>query len=278
MKVFIFSDTHWALGRVYRDVMKQLKDEVEFVFLNWNRPSNTELLKTYDWCDVCITNLISFNFLLTCGISNLKKCLFISHGSIENENAVYIPGVKYAMTSDSLKDLFPKDIPVSLTPNGVDPDNFIFKKRNGELTSIGWCGSQHVLSKQFYWAPEIANKTSLPLKVATNLSYDEVKNWYGEIDLLIITAIPEAKYETGPLPAFEAIASGIPVLGTPVGNFRHVPGPKFKTIEEAVEQIEFYKQNPNDLKRLAEKQYEFVMNNFTYEKLAPLWKRALSFS
>jgi glycosyltransferase involved in cell wall biosynthesis len=278
MKVFIFSDTNWSLGRVYRDVMKQLKDDCEFVFLDWDGPNFDAVMKSPHWCDICITNLISYKYFTSIGISDFKKYIFLSHGFVEHNNISYSPELKYAMTSDSLKDLFPKNISVSLMPNGVDPDNFIYKKRNGELTNIGWCGANHVWFKQFHWAPEIANKTSLPLKVATNLSYDDLKNWYGEIDLLIITAIPEAKYETGPLPAFEAIASGIPVLGTPVGNFRHVPGPKFKTIEEAVEQIEFYKQNPNDLKRLAEKQYDFVMNHFTYEKLAPLWKRALSFS
>jgi glycosyltransferase involved in cell wall biosynthesis len=276
-KIFIFSDTNWSLGRVYTDIMKQLKNEYEFKFVEWSTDMNI-FRRNYDWCDICVTNLVMYNIFKNNEITDFKKCIFLSHGFVEHDKTCYLPEIKYGMTSDSLKDLFPENIPVSLMPNGVDPDNFIFKKRNGELTNIGWCGADHVWFKQFQWANIISKITKLPLKLATKLPYDELKNWYCEVDLLIITSIPEPKYETGPLPAFEAIACGIPVLGTPVGNFRHIPGPKFTSIEQAVEQINFYKQNPNLLKELADKQYQYVMENFTYEKLAPLWRRALSFS
>lgn len=110
------------------------------------------------------------------------------------------------------------------------------------------------------------------------MSYDQVRNWYNTIDVLLITAVPIAYKETGPLPAFEAIVSGVPVLGTPVGNFRHVPGPKFVTIEEAVSLLTYFKDQPQELVELARIQYDYVMNNFTYKTLGKQWQHALEFS
>lgn len=277
-KIFVFSDLNWSLGRVYRDIEKQLKNEFEFKYQDWGIFDIITFNKNYEWCDICITNLVSYNFLKTKTTWDFKKCIFISHGFVEHDNIEYSSTLKYGVTSDSLLDLFPIDIVPSLMPNGVDPDNFTYKKRDGTFSNIGWCGARHVWFKQFNWSTEISNKTNIQLKVASNLSYEDLIHWYNSIDLLIVTSIPEAKYETGPLPPFEAIVSGIPVIGTPVGNFRHVPGPKFKTVDEAVSLILYYKQHPEELAKLAETQYDYVMNNFTYEKLAPLWRNALQFS
>ena len=276
-KVFVFSDLNWSLGRVYRDIAVQLK-EFEFKYQDWGTTDIETFINNYSWCDICITNLVSYNFLKNNINTDLKKCIFISHGFLEHNNIEYDPELRYAATSDSILDLFPVNINPVLTPNGVDPANFIYKKRDGSIQNIGWCGATHVWFKQFNWADDITTKLNIPLKTASTLSYSDLILWYQTVDLLIITAIPEAKYETGPLPAFEAIVSGIPVLGTPVGNFKHVPGPKFKTVDEAVCLISYYKEHPEELVKLADEQYEYVMNNFTYENLAYLWRNALQFS
>jgi hypothetical protein len=114
------------------------------------------------------------------------------------------------------------------------------------------------------------------MTAANTLSFEEVKNWYHTIDLLLITAVPVPEQETGPLPAFEAIVSGIPVIGTPVGNFRHVPGPKFTDLDEGVRLVNYYKEKPEELKNLAKEQYDYVIKNFSYKVLAPYWEKALT--
>jgi hypothetical protein len=177
-----------------------------------------------------------------------------------------------------LKPFFPETVTPFLMPNGVDPDEFRYIPKDGSLKKLGWCGAPHVASKQVEWAHEISNKTQIPLTIASKLSYDEVREWYNTIDVLLITAVPIRYKETGPLPAFEAIVSGIPVIGTPVGNFYHIPGPKFTTVQEAVELIQHFKEHPQELVDLAKEQYDYVMNNFTYKVLAPQWKYALEFS
>lgn len=275
MKIFIFSDTHWSLGRVHRDVMKQLQYEVRYI--DWSGYDWNSFYNNYNWCDKFITNLISYKTLNpTFPQIDWKKGIFLSHGFVEHENATYNENLKYGMTSDSLVNLFPNTVKPFLMPNGVDPENFNYIPKDGTLTNLGWCGADHVWWKQVNWAHDISKQTNTPLKLATRLSYDELKDWYNTIDLLLVTAVPNAHQETGPLPPFEAIVSGVPAIGTPVGNFRHVPGPKFTNVQEAIELVNYYKSNPEELKKLAILQYDYVMANYTYKVLAPKWRDALT--
>ena len=275
MKIFIFSDTSWSLGRVHRDVMKQLNHEVQY--LNWGNYNWYDFVNAYTWCDKCITNLVSYRTLKNSFPQfDLKKCIFVSHGFIEHENMEYDMNMTYGMTSDSISDLFPLEIKPFLMPNGVDPENFNYIPKDGTLLNLGWCGAEHIWWKQSSWGKYLSDKTNIHLKVATKLSYDELKEWYNTIDLLVVTALPNAHQETGPLPPFEAIVSGVPAIGTPVGNFRNVPGPKFTTLEDGVAIINYYKENPEELKKLAREQYDFVINNYSYKVLAPLWEKALT--
>ena len=257
--------------------MNQLNHEVRYT--DWATYTWNEFLTNYIWCDKCITNLIAYKNLKSTFLSiDLRKCIFVSHGAVEHEGVDYDASLKYGIVSDCLKPFFPPTIKPFLMQNGVDPDSFMYIQKDGTLNVLGWCGAPHVESKQIHWATDISTQTHIPLQIASNLTYDEVKKWYTKIDLLLITAIPLPFKETGPLPAFEAIVSGVPVIGTPVGNFRHIPGPKFRTIKEAVILIDFYKKYPNDLQTLVRIQYEYVMANYTYKTLAKQWQYALEFS
>jgi len=276
-KLFIFSDTHWSLGRVHRDVAKHLGPEFEVRFLDWGNYNASSLIEHYEWCDVCITNLVCTETLPTFFPQlNYRKCIFVSHGGIEHkETTLYNPQTHYGMTCQALRSKFPENIHPYLMPNGVDPDNFDYKQPTGNLTNLGWCGATHVPLKQYDWAAQISQKTNLPLHTASNLSYDEVRLWYHNIDLLLITTIPKPYMESGPLPSFEAIVSGVPVIGTPVGNFSFIPGPKFNTVEEAVLLVEYFKTHPEELRQLAITQYDYVMNHFTYKTLIHYWRHAI---
>jgi glycosyltransferase involved in cell wall biosynthesis len=275
-KVFVFSDSYWSINRVYRDVEKQLQDDFEFFYMHWRDYNVNEFIQRYKDCDLCLTNLIcahcptpDFPFL------DFKKTLFISHGFPEHTPVKHYPAnYMYGMTSDSIIDLFPKNIPILYTPNGVDPDNFLYKERSGKIKTLGWAGTSYQPYKHLDWAQEISKATNLPLEVADRLKFEQMKEWYHKIDILLITAIPEYWRETGPLPAFEAIVSGVLVIGSAVGNFRKVPGPKYSTNEEGVSIINELRNNPEKVKELARQQYECVMNNWTYKQLAHYWRSA----
>lgn len=274
--LFIFSDTKWSLGRVYNDISKQLADEFEIRFMDWRNYQLQEIIDSYNWCNVCITNLITIKFFKKDFPQfDLKKCIFISHGIVEHPDVEYDPSLKYGMASDTIRKLFPDTVQPFLMSNGVDPDNFEYIPKDGSLKSLGWCGASNIWWKQFNWAEELSTLTNIPLKTAITLPFEEVKQWYHDIDLLLITAVPVPEQETGPLPAFEAIVSGIPVIGTPVGNFMYVPGPKFKTIQEALYIIRDLRKDPAKMRELAKMQYDYVMENFTYKKLVHQWRHAI---
>jgi hypothetical protein len=284
MRIGVFSDIHWSMGRVYRDVANALPDW-DFEFINWSNWEYENLQQIYNRCDAFIVNLAAIDVISP--IIDTSNVLFISHGFEENQGRNMSASFTYGMTSESIRPLFPSESKVFLTPNGVDETKFDFKQRDGTLNKIGWCGAPRVWYKQAHWAVEIAKCSDIPISISsgtpceddfgkwTSLNYDEVRDWYSGIDLLLITSIPEAKHETGPLPAFEAIVSGVPVIGTAVGNFANIPGPKFTTIEEGVEIINTLKSDPEKMKALAKEQYEYVIANLTYNSFGDKWREAL---
>ena len=290
MKVFVFSDNNWSIGRVHHDIARNLPD-IEFTFEDWRIYDRKNVIRKFNECDVCMAGILCVEFFKWCFPEfDHKKCLFISHGLEFNVNEhLDISHLTYGITSSSVRHFFPTDSKVFSTPNGVDPVKFNFKNRDGSINKIGWCGSPHIKSKQANWAIKITSIANIPFSFSSKvpceddlskwepLTYEEVLAWYDTIDLLLVTAKISSGSETGPLPAFEAIVSGIPVVGTPVGNFADVPGPKFSTIEEGIEIVNQLKSNPEQMKALAKDQYEYVMKNNTYQSFAHKWREALEY-
>ena len=280
MKVLVFADSTWSVGRVHHDVERYLIN-IEFIYLDWRYFDWADFINKFNECDVCLTNITCIKLIRDMNIPfSLNKCLFVSHGYPDN-NATNTEDLTdqlvYGITSESIRCLFPENRTIFFIPNGVEPSHFNYVERGGVIDTLGWCGHQGVKSKQPEWAHEISNKTSIPLFFASDLSFSEVCNWYLMIDILLVTAIPNNSSETGPLPAFEAIVSGVLVIGTPVGNFKNVPGPKFNSVEEAIEIIEDLKLNPAKVKQLAREQYEYVMEHCTYSSFAWKWQEALEY-
>ena len=280
MKVLVFADSGWSVGRVHKDVQQYLID-MDFIYVDWQNFDWPYFIDQFEQCDVCLTNIVSIRFLMDSGNSfDFKKCLFMSHGYIDNDatNKEYLnPEWVYGITSESIRSLFPDGLNIFVMPNGVEPSHFEYTERSGVISMLGWCGSQNVSSKQPEWAHEIADATSLNLSFASHLSFAEVCKWYSGIDMLLVTSLPNQSSETGPLPAFEAILSGVPVIGTSVGNFKDVPGPKFSSVEEAVDIINDLKSNPEKVRKLARTQYEYVMEYYTYSSFAYKWQDALEY-
>jgi hypothetical protein len=280
MKVLVFADSNWSVGRVHNDVEKYLID-IEFTYIDWVGFDWGYLTRKFSECDVCLTNIVCINFIRQSGILfDFTKCLFMSHGYPDNKGTNIDDLTDewvYGITSESIRCLFPENRTIFLMPNGVEPSHFHYTERSGLLNTIGWCGSQDIKSKQPQWAHEISNNVSIPISFASALSFSEVCNWYSTIDMLLVTSMPEKSSETGPLPAFESIVSGVLVIGTPVGNFKNVPGPKFNSVEEAIQIIEDLKSNPAKVRHIAREQYEYVMEHCTYSSFAWKWQEALEY-
>ena len=277
-KVLVYGPVGWSVERVHLDVEKYLKDEFEFTYYDWRKTDFSTFDSVLEDYDLCLTQIASIQFFKDNNVKvDLNRCLFVSHGGCEFNNVV-LPNevLNYGMTSYEISQFFPKNNPLYLMRNGVEPSHFRYTERNGQITTFGWCGEPKILSKNYTLGLDISNRTGIPLLTASSLTFPEMKEWYHTIDILLITSGPEKWVETGPLPAFEAIISGALVIGTSIGNFSKIPGPKFSTLEEAITIINKLKQNPEEVKRLANIQLDTVMKYWTYSSISNEWRSAFN--
>jgi len=275
--VTVIAELGWAIGNIHKAIEKALGSEYRFRYFNSANFIADELRNAIYECDIVLTtlNLHTSLFDFLGGGEVCKKIALICHGypelfAIESgASNLFNYGATSPVIIPQLKSKISNTI--YITPNGVEPADFTYVERSGSIKTIGWCGCPDVGSKRYDWGIKIAQKSNLPISLAMSLSSNDIKKWYHKIDILIVTSGPEITKETGPLPPFEAIVSGVLIIGTIVGNFSYVPGPKFETIEEAVDIINRLKSDPDEVKRLAKEQYDWVMNNWTYDILKKHW-------
>lgn len=275
-KIVVFADSTWSIGRVHCDIAAALKEEYEFIFHNESLFYLDKFQRDYRECDVCLTTPHIYNDLKNfLKGENPTKILFIAHCYINWNDLLKSPNF-HKFTYCTISEVLMKDFPapVLYTPSGINPSFFEYKERTGHLMTLGWCGNLSWASKRVEWSYKIAEKTNLAVSLATRIPFETMKHWYHTIDLLLVTSGPDEDSETGPLPPFEAIFSGVPVIGTRVGNFQLIPGPKFSTIEEATAIIKSFQKYPESLVALAKEQYEYVRINWTVEAVVPKWRNA----
>lgn len=273
-KIVVLSHVGWSIERVNRDVEKQISDEFEFKYYNVASFVLQDVLRDIRESDLFMTTMWVHDEVLD--ILNLhtpeehKKTVVVCHGFCEIERATFSKFITYGLVSDVLLPMFP--VKAHIVPNAVDLDLFDRKPRNGEVNTLGWCGTLHRYWKRSNLAFDIARGSKTALSIAETLPLEELKDWYHAMDIILVTSGPNEYDETGPLFPFEAIASGIPAIGTKIGNFGKVPGPKFSTVEEAVRIIQELKADPSKVRSLAEEQYNWVRDHWTYAHHAPAWR------
>ena len=278
MLIAVLADTGWSIGLVHSGVEKYLPEHT-FIFHNQGSFNYERFINDIKRADIIMTTLNNYIYINSiCNTPELrKKTTIVCHGISEIKmiqghhqfKGEFSTDFTYSVTSDVLVPFHP--MKVYITPNGIDHTIFTPIKHSGKIENLGWVGASFVGFKRVDWSYKIADKTGLPLTIASRMPFENLVKLYPTLDVLIVTSGPHESDETGPLPPFEAIASGVLVIGTSVGNFSHVPGPKFKTIEEAAQIINELKNDPERVLSIIKEQYEFVMENYTYKVLSKQW-------
>lgn len=283
-KVMIYAEPAWAIGRIHKNIEKYLSNEFEFIYYDWANTYLDSFPSSCESVDLILSIFVGQHYIDTYyPTCNKKKCMFVAHGFEEMQGVTPSPLATYGMTSRSIEQLFPSELKPFFTPNCVELNDFVHKEHSGLTDAVGWCGAPRVWFKQFEWAREIAKQFGTELQVTSRVPFedpndwrpmlpDEIREFYSKLDILLITSIPNGQSETGPLPAFEAIASGVVVIGTPVGNWKEIPGPKFTTIEEAVSILNELKANPEKVKQIAKEQYECIVEKWNYKVVSENWR------
>lgn len=274
--VLLIVDENWSTGSIAKD-LKILSKDWRVDILHWGKyPDDfSNLLKQYD-------AVVSFTLIAPVTWPILKDYGVICCGPVDfdlilSQGKPLINKCVGAVSTQTFFKLIQKEKIPSLwfTPATARLGRFE-RKIVDEMNILGWCGDPNSAChfngqdlKQFNLFKEIVNKSHLLSKVSyKDYNYDNIQSFYHSIDILICTSVSEG----GPLPVFEAIACGIPVISTDVGLTKEIESiKKFESSEQATEIIEQLKC-PVFRRNYIEKQYIEVDNDWSMEKLLPLWE------
>jgi hypothetical protein len=273
MKVAIFIEDNWAFGRIAQALKKY---------------GNVDI---YDWRDCAKTNdllgqgekwkeydkIISTSCIFNLDLQEefYKKLIVSVHCPIfDHEYFTEILHVKKDVTywgvckevCDTMKDRGCET--VYWSPFGADVDLFPVKYPLGrEIKRIGLVGScedpghPYSLIKGYELFEDVCKIGGFE---AVYVRHKTADCMFDGIDILICCS----KLEGGPLGIFEAASSGLPVLTTKVGNVQEIEGIfMFSTAQEAVDQINYWNENPEELKTYTERVTQEVRTNWSMEKL-----------
>jgi glycosyltransferase involved in cell wall biosynthesis len=256
---FIYDVKGWAFYNMSNSLKKYLKNEYEVDILRYDEKINEE---DYD---------IIFTFsprVQPKGIRDKSKiiCGISSYFGNPEEDIKDFPAV-YTNDINIFNNI--KHPQKYYAPNGVDTEFFYQENRSinyptviatiGSLQRAEHKGKERVelISKKLTERGYAVKNHSLfidPTKKILNL--DELKEFYKEIDIFIISSISE----TGPNTLLEALSMGIPVISNKVGLTENliisgVSGyliDSYQNIDEYVLAIENLINNPNLYKKMSE--------------------------
>lgn len=277
-RIVVIADTGWSIHRVHQGVAAALAGEYTFTYFECRQFILQQFLAAFRSADLCMTTMNFYADMLRLfpSATDRQKIVIVAHGISETWGipSAACTSFTYGATSAAVAASLQAKIgqPVFAVPNGVDPAVFVHRERTGTVQRLGWCGAPTVAVKRVDWAHGIAAATGLPLDIAATIPRADMATWYDSIDLLLMTSGPHVTDETGPLPAFEAIVAGVPVIGSACGNFALLPGPKFATVEEGVALIRELQADPARLREVAKEQYDCVMAEWTYAALSDKWR------
>ncbi|HUU88394.1 MAG TPA: FkbM family methyltransferase [Candidatus Glassbacteria bacterium] len=273
--VLLVVDENWSTGSIAKDLKHiSYSKEWNVSLLNWNGKTPYYRLST-------IFSGFDSVACFTLGASRAWPVLdnhgIVCCGEVEFEsniqNNVFLPKAKcFGSVSPKIYQTLTKysKVPIFYTPATARLSRFTHSKPKTPISPIlGFCGQSHYKSvKNFELFERIAKQVGAITCVSEkNYNYDTIHKFYQSIDILVCTSSSEG----GPLPVFEAIASGIPVISTPVGLTELMGSiPKFKSHFEAAHLIETLK-DPKFLYQTITEQYNEFQTYFCLENLLPPW-------
>jgi len=233
--LFVVDVPGWAHDRKTDNLIRCLAEwyDCRKVFradLKYDHIAEADLVVVYYW--FIITQMPDINIKLPLFRHKLiiGSCSEIEFGDhlwdqgikFVNENARYV-FVNSRILYDFLKDHLEPTI--YFTPNGVDTNFFRPRPRTLEPDRplrIGWAGSltNHGDKRGFheFIEPAVRSLTGVELRYAASeerlRTADEMLEFYNGLDAYICAS----RHEGTPNPNLEAMACGVPVISTPVGN------------------------------------------------------------
>lgn len=283
MKLAIWTETGWALGRIASAVEKYCSADV--TVYDWsNMPTNDDLfLRDWHDFDFILSNcfIIPFyerRFKQTLPLELGKKLIVTAHCPRFNlthfrEELLLRPGVHYAGVSRETCRNMNEYLGINNArwlPHTVDVQ--VFKRLyfpEGPIRRVGYVGarkddvdSEYSRIKGQKLFEQICVGAGVEaVFISGRTGASEI---YEGVDLLICCSI----HEGGPCGVFEAAAAGLPVLSTRVGNAYEVPGlATYGNAEEAIAQIKAWNEDLPSLVAYRERFREEVCERWNVKLL-----------
>jgi hypothetical protein len=240
MKIAIWSEGRWALGRIHDSIKKYISGHEIHVF-DWMHPTeNTLFFQTWQSYDLILGNTaITFlpkdtGYFKEMPDLFLAKCLAFLHcpviddpSGFHTEKIVSKAPTYIAVSKEAQESLQALGLKSAYVPFGVDTSLFFEPAKRRPLKRAGFVGRGSVVKNDTLFR-EICARSGLEPVI---LFGREPKDLYTDIDILINCS----SFECGPLGNFEAAAMGRPVLSKKVGNWATLKTAIFyETLEDAV--------------------------------------------
>lgn len=307
-RILFFIDSEWAFGNIHNSLRKCLYPEYDCDVLCWSKSYTAETFKylndKYDlfWS----TPAGAFALHQRYGVPN-EKLVGLAHHDFDISSPVeqsrannnnYIGSPKQFADIRGFAVVGKKLLTTSLAygisrlpavlPMGVHTRDYV-RPMSPDIKRIGYFGRAERFdhrdfdSKRGKLAIEVAKLTGLELfapQFTQDVHYLATSQMYRDIDLLMFCSLQEGQ----PCTAYEALAAGVPVLGTAAGVFDELaqyggggvlPYDEREFVAQAVEVIEALKADHS----LYAKMHAAALSTsrmFDWAVLKPVWLEYLS--
>jgi len=223
-KILIIVDVYdWAWDIASRGLLKALPevegrivDLLDFGKMDFH-PEDWDMVFIYPWFSKDAMSRLDPSNTIVCVAGGEQLEMGRDFGVNCRDFVVY--GACNKEIQRVLRKRFPKRW-IPLLSHGVDTEKFKPNPVPHDEFTVGWVGAARRKSKRMWFAEQIVAEAGMKLKVAgygreeTYVSHDEMPEFYGSIDVLLITSECEAH----PLIAYEAMSCGVPVVSSNVGD------------------------------------------------------------
>lgn len=232
MKLLFYFENRWVFGKIHNELIKVLYPEIYCDILDASIEINSDkmalFLNKYDfivttpWAGICVLHKMG-------GIP-LNRIIAIAHGDLDIEATFRDGGTGedfnnlagYGVVSESVFK-YSKSKKINRSPKILRVGLFTelySKPISKKIKTLGYVGSFYRVEngidiKRGHLAQKIAEKCGLNFKHITGINFLTVEQMYNDLDLVMFCSLTEGN----PYSAMEALACGIPVLGTDTGNF-----------------------------------------------------------
>jgi glycosyltransferase involved in cell wall biosynthesis len=229
-KLLIYGYTQWSHGRVYYDLCKHLHQRGYVVdILDWRVNHADYIDQILPYYDVLLSALDGIRTLTDAYGVPPSKIIALSHHEFDIRMLVEQKGLEifsefagYGVVSEFMYGASlmsgVKRVP-RVVPLGINYSEF-HADVSERLQTVGYASSMWVETYGVEWkrgalAEAAAREAGLPFKVAGQLSFHDMPEFYRTVDAVLTSSLSES----AGLPAMEAAAAGRLVISTPVGQF-----------------------------------------------------------